>query len=108
MVVVQGIINDFPLASVFNDSKGSQNPKLVGYGRFALSAKHGKITDTMFTVQKCRDNFYPGGICQCLEYFGKTQDCSGAASLPVSFYLFRVDAFCPQVSVFVIRMNSDY
>jgi hypothetical protein len=77
MVVVQGVVYPFALAPVFDDAKGSQDSKLVGYGRFALAAKYGKITDTMFPVQKRRDDFNPGRISQGLEYLGKALDGVG-------------------------------
>ena len=77
MVVIQGIIYPFALAPVFDDAKGSQDSKLMGYGRFALAAKYRKITYTMFPVQKGGDYFYAGRISQGLEYLGKPQDDFG-------------------------------
>ena len=77
MVVVQGVIYSLSLASVFNDPKGSQDPELMGYGRFALAAKYGNITHAMFPVQKRCDYLYPGRVPKCLEYLGKPQNGVG-------------------------------
>ncbi len=77
VVVVQGIIYSFALAPVFDDAKCSQDSKLMGYGRFALAAKYGKIAYTMFPIQKGRDYFYAGRISQGLEYLGKALDGIG-------------------------------
>ncbi len=77
VIVVQGIIYPFALAPVFDDPKGSQDSKLMGYGRFALAAKYRKITYAMLPVQKGCDYFYSGRISQGLEYLGKTLDGIG-------------------------------
>jgi hypothetical protein len=74
VVIVQGIIHNLTVFTIFDQLGLSKRPQLVGNSGFGHTQQSGNIANAHFGVNQGANYPYPGGIAEYLEQFRQIQE----------------------------------
>jgi hypothetical protein len=73
MTIVQRIVDNPAILSIFDNPQGTEQPKLVRNSRLGGPKETGNVADAEFFKGKCMENPDPSGVTKDPEGFGQPE-----------------------------------